>query len=116
MVVNTPLFYEHELGDRESRGFIINKVALFAVRQRGVIYLYQNRCPHRGISLEWLEHQFLDASGELIQCATHGALFLPESGLCVSGPCTGQSLTPVPFIVVDGGVFPQLQGFGSGPA
>ncbi|MBE8716385.1 Rieske (2Fe-2S) protein [Cellvibrio polysaccharolyticus] len=114
--MNTPLFYEHELADRESRGFIINHLAIFAVRQYGVIHLYQNRCPHRGISLEWLEHQFLDASGELIQCATHGALFLPESGLCVSGPCRGQSLIPIAFTVIDGGVFPEIQGLGSGPA
>jgi nitrite reductase/ring-hydroxylating ferredoxin subunit len=28
----------------------------------------------------------------MIQCATHGALFLIESGECVAGPCAGQSL------------------------
>lgn len=109
-----PLFYEHELQDRESRGFVIGHTGLLATRQNGRIYLYRNRCPHRGIPLEWLEHQFLDPSGLLIQCATHGARFLPESGLCVSGPCQGQSLEPVPFRVLDGGIFPDLQGSGGG--
>ena len=39
--------------------------------------------------------QFLDPSNSLIQCATHGALFLIENGECVAGPCAGQSLTAI---------------------
>jgi len=35
-------------------------------------------------------------SASLIQCATHGALFLIESGECIAGPCAGQSLTALP--------------------
>lgn len=66
--------------------------SLFAVRSGGAVYLYRNRCPHLGIELHWLEDQFLDVEETLIQCATHGALFLIESGECVSGPCLGQSL------------------------
>ncbi|MNT92136.1 hypothetical protein D3C72_2333610 [compost metagenome] len=45
--------------------------------------------------MEWLPDQFLDSSGSLIQCATHGALFLIESGECVAGPCAGESLLPL---------------------
>ncbi|WP_148053418.1 Rieske 2Fe-2S domain-containing protein, partial [Pseudomonas fluorescens] len=53
------------------------------------------RCPHRGVGLEWHHDQFLDPSNSLIQCATHGALFLIEDGECVAGPCVGQALTAI---------------------
>lgn len=82
-----------ELVDASSRGFEIGGQKVFAVRREGRVYAYQNRCPHRGVGLEWQPDQFLDPSASLIQCATHGALFLIESGECVAGPCAGQSLT-----------------------
>ncbi|WP_347902055.1 Rieske 2Fe-2S domain-containing protein [Pseudomonas purpurea] len=81
-----------ELVDASSRGFEIDGQKLFAVRREGQVYVYVNRCPHRGVGLEWQPDQFLDPSASLIQCATHGALFLIESGECVAGPCAGQFL------------------------
>ena len=82
----------HELAEGQSRGFVCADLNLLLVRRAGQVYAYQNRCPHRGIPLEWQPDQFLDHSNSLIQCATHGALFLIESGECVAGPCSGQSL------------------------
>jgi nitrite reductase/ring-hydroxylating ferredoxin subunit len=82
----------NELAEGQSRGFVIEDEKLFAVRKDGQVFVYRNRCPHKGISLEWLPDQFLDTSASLIQCATHGALFLIDSGECVAGPCAGQSL------------------------
>ena len=80
------------LAPDSSRGFEIDGCKLLAVRRDGVAYFYINRCPHRGIALEWQPNQFLDSSASMIQCATHGALFLIESGECIAGPCAGQSL------------------------
>lgn len=82
----------NELSEGQSRGFTVAELQLLVVRREGQVYAYQNRCPHRGIPLEWQPDQFLDSSASLIQCATHGALFLIESGECVAGPCSGQSL------------------------
>ena len=82
----------NELTEGQSRGFVLAELKLLVVRREGQVYAYQNRCPHRGIPLEWQPDQFLDHSNSLIQCATHGALFLIESGECVAGPCSGQSL------------------------
>lgn len=81
-----------ELLEGQSRGFTIGELKVIAVRRDGRTYLYENRCPHRGVPLEWRADQFLDDSGSLLQCATHGALFLIESGECVAGPCAGQTL------------------------
>ena len=80
------------LTEGQSRGFLLDDINLLAVRRDGQVYVYRNRCPHRGIPLEWQPDQFLDHSHSMIQCATHGALFLIESGECVAGPCAGQSL------------------------
>ncbi|MEA1029843.1 Rieske (2Fe-2S) protein [Pseudomonas sp. N-137] len=81
-----------ELPDNSSRGFDLDGRKLLAVRRAGQVYVYLNRCPHRGVPLEWRPDEFLDPSASLIQCATHGALFLIESGECVAGPCAGQFL------------------------
>ncbi|ACE85002.1 Rieske (2Fe-2S) protein [Cellvibrio japonicus] len=78
------------------RGF--SEQRLFAVRSSAGdrVFIYNNQCPHLGIPLEWVEHQFLDPSGSMIQCANHAALFVIDSGQCVSGPCAGQKLTAIP--------------------
>lgn len=78
---------------------------IFVIKMGGEINAYINSCPHTGVSLNWLPNQFLDYSGELIQCATHGAQFRPADGYCVRGPCQGQSLKPVSLFVRDNEVF-----------
>jgi nitrite reductase/ring-hydroxylating ferredoxin subunit len=83
------------LAEAHSRGFEIDGQKLVAVRRQGQVFVYRNRCPHRGVPLDWETDQFLDASASLIQCATHGALFLIESGECVAGPCAGKSLRAI---------------------
>jgi len=97
-----------ELPDASSRGFDLEGQKLFAVRRNQRVYVYLNRCPHRGVALEWQPDQFLDRSASLIQCATHGALFLIEDGECVAGPCAGQSLTVVPCREDSQGIWVQL--------
>lgn len=94
-----------ELAEGQSRGFEIAGDKLFAVRKDGQVFVYRNRCPHRGIPLEWLPDQFLDHSASLIQCATHGALFLIDSGECVAGPCAGQSLEALGCAENDGAIW-----------
>jgi nitrite reductase/ring-hydroxylating ferredoxin subunit len=84
-----------QLPEGKSRGFNVDGVSILAVRREGKVYVYKNRCPHRAVPLEWQPDQFLDPSASLIQCATHGALFLIESGECVAGPCEGKSLSVI---------------------
>lgn len=94
------------LPEGQSRGFTSSQSErLMAVRRDGRVYTYLNRCPHRGIALEWQPDRFLDDSGSLIQCATHGALFLIETGECVAGPCAGEALTAVQCIERDGSIW-----------
>ncbi|MEQ8289497.1 MAG: Rieske 2Fe-2S domain-containing protein [Gammaproteobacteria bacterium] len=75
-------------------------VQCFLVYHQAQVYSYINRCPHTGVNLNWQPHQFLDISEQLIQCATHGALFRIDNGLCIRGPCLGASLVPVRHEIV----------------
>ena len=67
--------------------------------------VYKNACPHLGIQLEMLENEFLDPAREYIVCANHGALFQLEDGLCIAGPCAGQSLQSVGVKIAQGSVY-----------
>lgn len=59
-----------------------------------------NRCPHARHPLDLLPGRFLTADGQWIQCSSHGALFAPDTGICVAGPCVGKGLQPVPITVM----------------
>ena len=94
-----------EIPDGASRGFGPARggfVGLFAVRRGTAVFVYVNACPHIGASLDWAPDRFLTADGALIVCATHGALFGIEGGVCVQGPCVGDRLEAVPVRIVDG--------------
>ena len=77
---------------------------IFVVRRLGHVFTYENACPHIGTPLDFLPDRFLTRDGRHLLCSTHGALFDIASGLCIHGPCRGQSLKPVPVTVRDGQV------------
>jgi nitrite reductase/ring-hydroxylating ferredoxin subunit len=79
-------------------------MGLFAVRRGEQVWVYVNSCPHVGLPLELQPHRFLDHKGERIICAAHGAKFLVEDGLCVGGPCMGDSLEAVPARIEGGNI------------
>ncbi|WP_298139124.1 Rieske 2Fe-2S domain-containing protein [Acidiferrobacter sp.] len=64
----------------------------FVIRHGGVVRAYRNRCPHRGLELDWQEGQFFDAKGEVLLCSAHGARYDPADGGCLGGPCRDQGL------------------------
>ena len=104
------LCHLEELADGEARGVVVetergDSLAIILLRRKGRVLAYRNRCPHTGVNLEWLPDQFLDREGAFIQCATHGALFRPEDGYCVRGPCAGESLEKVEVELRDGGIY-----------
>ncbi|WP_300450382.1 Rieske 2Fe-2S domain-containing protein [Accumulibacter sp.] len=77
----------------------------FAVRFRGRVAAYLNRCAHVPIELDWQPGEFFDDSGVYLICATHGALYSPEDGRCLGGRCNGRGLTPLPVEERDGEVY-----------
>ncbi len=77
----------------------------FAVRYNNIAYAYLNRCAHVPIELDWTQGEFFESSGLYLMCATHGALYTPESGYCVGGPCRGARLRPIAVMEKDEQVF-----------
>lgn len=74
----------------------------FAIRYQGRVYAYVNRCAHVSLELDFMPGRFFDTSGEYLICATHGALYDPDSGRCAGGPCNGIGLDPLPVAERDG--------------
>ena len=78
--------------------------SLIVLRRGGHVRAWLNICPHAGRRLDWAPGRFLLSKGQLV-CAAHGATFEPDAGLCVAGPCRGQSLRAVAVAVIGDGVF-----------
>jgi nitrite reductase/ring-hydroxylating ferredoxin subunit len=94
-----------ELATGKARGFLVGKTRIVVVRSlQDTVHAYLNRCPHLGVPLNWDDDQFMDSDGRLLRCATHGALFEPNSGLCILGPCRGEHLWQLDCHISDGQV------------
>jgi len=84
-------------GDWPFRGFV--------VRSGSDVFAYQNYCAHVGHPLNWKPDEFLTEDGAHIICASHGATYEIDSGVCIAGPCRGKSLRPVEIAVREGVVY-----------
>ncbi len=62
----------------------------FAVRYGAHAYAYLNRCLHVPMEMDYQPNQFFDMTGNWIICATHGAIYRPDTGECAGGPCRGK--------------------------
>jgi nitrite reductase/ring-hydroxylating ferredoxin subunit len=94
-----------DIPDGGARGFPPGPggfTGLFAVRQGARVFVYVNSCPHIGTPLDWAPDRFLSVDGTHIVCATHGAAFRIEDGVCVGGPCLGDGLETVMIRIRDG--------------
>ena len=82
-------------GLRRAAKYAGGDAVVFFVRYGGEAYGYLNRCAHVPMELVWVEGQFFESSGLYLMCATHGAIYAPDTGKCVGGPCRGGRLRPV---------------------
>ncbi|CAN5280874.1 Rieske 2Fe-2S domain-containing protein [soil metagenome] len=67
----------------------------FVIRHGGRAIAWLNQCRHVPMELDWQPGRFFDESREYLVCATHGALYRPDDGVCVAGPCTGARLRAI---------------------
>lgn len=75
------------------------------VEKAGRRYAYINACPHQFIPLETFPDYFFSEDREHLICSGHGALFEPETGLCVKGPCDGDRLEALRIAEKDGALY-----------
>lgn len=76
----------------------------FAVRFEGRAYAYLNRCAHMPMEMDFQANQFFDTTRQWLICATHGALYAPQTGLCQGGPCRS-GLVQLELSEVDGALY-----------
>jgi len=79
--------------DRPQEGFV--------GRFKGKLFAYENTCRHIPISLDYGDNRFFTNEGDALMCQTHGAVYKPDTGLCVRGPCAGASLYPLEIVEED---------------
>lgn len=61
----------------------------FAIRFEGRAHAYLNRCTHVALELDWQPGRIFDDTGQWLLCAAHGAVYAPDTGAGVAGPCRG---------------------------
>src|SRR5262245_25535278 len=67
----------------------------FVLRRGERLFAYRNQCRHQPLTLDYGDGEFFTEDRQYLLCRNHGALYEPETGYCVSGPCTGASLFPL---------------------
>jgi nitrite reductase/ring-hydroxylating ferredoxin subunit len=80
------------------------RVAGLLVNDGGRFHAYVNRCRHMPTPLDFIRDQFVSEDGRFLMCYTHGALYERGTGLCISGPCEGESLYRLPVYVDQGDI------------
>jgi len=88
----------------------------FAVRYGGKVYAYLNRCAHVPVELDWFKGEFFESSKLHLMCSTHGAIYVPDTGVCAGGPCRGARLRPIVVHEVDDKIYWQPDQFIRPPA
>ena len=82
-------------GVKRDATYLDSPATVFFIRYGGAVHGYLNRCAHVPMELDWIEGQFFESSGLYLMCATHGAVYAPDTGRCVGGPCRGGRLRQV---------------------
>jgi nitrite reductase/ring-hydroxylating ferredoxin subunit len=76
----------------------------FLVNDGGRFHAYVNRCRHMPTPLDFVRDDFLTHDRRFLRCYTHGAVYEFATGLCIDGPCKGESLYRLPVKVDKGEV------------
>ena len=106
---NTELCKLDDLPDNDAKGIVAvveeKQRNIFVARKGEQVFAYINWCPHNQVLIDQIPNKFFNADKTFIQCSKHGAMFQVEDGLCVEGPCEGESLKALKTTIEDGVVY-----------
>jgi len=80
----------------------IRALPAFVIRHNGAPRAYLNQCAHMSVELDWQKGEFFDADKNYLMCATHGALYHPDTGACAYGRCDSRGLIAIDVSEIDG--------------
>ena len=91
-------------GTTKRFSFLRNGIRMdaFVANYKGEFVAYENLCRHQPLSLDYGDSEFFSSDGSLFVCQTHGAIYHPNTGLCIEGPCAGASLHPLNIEITNG--------------
>ncbi len=76
------------------------------VRGDSGVRAWRNECRHLAVRLDRdTPGALFERDGTLLMCQFHGALYRPDDGMCVAGPCLGSRLRSLPVLLLDGEVW-----------
>jgi len=75
---------------------------LLVFRYQGQVYAYVNHCMHMQRPLNCQQDTIFDANRRWLRCSMHGFIFEPETGVCISPVCEGQSLHAIKVVEQEG--------------
>ncbi len=103
------LIKSDELADGMSKLFHYSKngetIEGFLIRYQGKVYAYINLCPHAYEPIVFGSQSAFNSDKRYIVCREHFAMFNPETGVCVSGPCPIADLVKIDVLEQDGTIF-----------
>jgi len=82
-----------------------DRLDVVVVLSDGKHHAFINSCPHQFIPLDIFPDQFFSEDGKHLMCCGHGALFEPDTGLCIEGPCYDESLDKLQIVEMDGAIY-----------
>jgi len=85
----------------------VNKslLSIMLLKQKEQYFAFKNCCPHQGRRMDYASGKFLISESGTIICPAHGAEFQANDGLCIGGPCLGQSLEKINIKTNDESIF-----------
>ncbi len=101
IAMGTPIARVGELRPGQTKKFVLacdgREIEGFVLNFAGTHHAWVNRCRHVPMSLDWVENQFFTEDGQFVQCSTHGAYYVPDTGECIAGPPCGRFLVRIPL-------------------
>ena len=88
-----PLFFELPDGQKA-----------FVIRWQGELHGWINECQHASVPMDF-DGDVLESGRQFILCPYHGAIYQPNTGKSVGGPCRGANLDAVPVTERDGQIW-----------
>ncbi len=85
----------------------ISREGILALTEKGW-RAFENSCRHLPLPLDYGDGEFMDPEGKWLTCQTHGAVYDPDTGKCLEGPCRGASLRALPIIEKAGCIYLEI--------
>ena len=93
-------FVRVDLGAAVTVG-VVRVRSVLVGRAGGAMRAYLNVCAHQAVPLDVGADSPMSEDGYHLLCHQHGAVYRPNDGFCVSGPCKGDKLVSIPIAAHD---------------